>query len=118
MHKSGKLGPSSIYYAPVQLITQEIARFLLQRSSHYLYLPVTSQHIKGDDNVISDLLSFAGKVRGYVIPPSARHPIPDATLTQRFQPRPPPVPVSDSHIRLHHPFASQQDFLIVIWVRK
>ena len=78
MHKSGKLNPSSIYYAPVQLIARKIARLLL-RSSHCL----ASQHIKGDDNVVSDLLSFAGNVRGYDHPLALDIPS-DETLTQRF----------------------------------
>jgi hypothetical protein len=41
MHKSGKLDPTSIYHAPVQLIARKIARLLL-KSSHCL----ASQHLK------------------------------------------------------------------------
>jgi hypothetical protein len=48
-------------------------------SSHCL----ASQHIKGDENVVSDLLSFAGNVRGYDHPLALDFPS-DATLTQRF----------------------------------
>jgi hypothetical protein len=59
LHKSGQLKPDSAYYAPVQLIACQVARLLLN-SSHCL----ASQHIKGDKNVVSDLLSFAGSVPG------------------------------------------------------
>jgi hypothetical protein len=78
LHKSGKLKPGSIYHAPVQLIARQTARLLL-RSSHCL----ASQHIKGDENIVSDLLSFAGNVRGYDHPLALDLPS-DATLTQRF----------------------------------
>jgi hypothetical protein len=78
MHKSGKLESTSIYHAPVQLIARKIACLLLKKS-HCL----VSQHIKGDDNVVSDLLSFAGNVRGYDHPLALDVPS-DATLTQPF----------------------------------
>jgi hypothetical protein len=78
LHKSGRLKPGSAYYAPVQFIARQVARLLL-RSSHCL----ASQHIKGDNNVVSDLLSFAGNVRGYNHPLALDNPS-DATLTQRF----------------------------------
>jgi hypothetical protein len=44
---------------------------------------LASQHIKGDENVVSDLLSFAGNVRGYDHPLALDIPS-DLTLTQRF----------------------------------
>jgi hypothetical protein len=78
MHKSGKLKPGSIYHAPVQLIARQIARLVLP-STHCL----ASQHIKGDKNVVSNLLSFAGKVRGYNHPLALDIPS-DLTLTQSF----------------------------------
>jgi hypothetical protein len=78
MHKSGKLKPGSIYHAPVQLIARQIAR-LVPLSTHCL----ASQHIKGDKNVVSNLLSFAGNVRGYNHPLALDIPS-DLTLTQRF----------------------------------
>jgi hypothetical protein len=78
IHKSGKLKPGSIYHAPAQLIARQTARLLL-RSSHCL----ASQHIKGDENAVSDLLSFAGDARGYDHPLALDFPS-DSTLTQRF----------------------------------
>jgi hypothetical protein len=78
MHKSGKLKHGSVYHAPVQLIARKIARLVLH-STHCL----ASQHIKGDENVVSDLLSFAGNVRGYDHPLALDLPS-DLTLTQRF----------------------------------
>jgi hypothetical protein len=78
MHKSGKLKPESIYHKPVQLIARQVARLMLH-SSHCL----ASQHIKGEENVVSDLLSFAGNVRGYDHPLALDTPS-DETLTQRF----------------------------------
>jgi hypothetical protein len=78
IHKSGKLKPGSVYHVPVQLIARQTARLLL-RSSHCL----ASQHIKGDENVVLDLLSFTGNVRGYNHPLALDFPS-DATPTQRF----------------------------------
>jgi hypothetical protein len=56
LYKSGKLLPDSVYYIPVQLISK-VAR-LITASTHCL----ASQHLKGDQNKVSDLLSFAGDV--------------------------------------------------------
>jgi hypothetical protein len=53
LYKSGKLLPDSAYI-PVQLILK-VAR-LITASTHCL----ASQHLKGDQNKVSDLLSFAG----------------------------------------------------------
>jgi hypothetical protein len=78
LHKAGQLKPGSAYYAPVQLIARQVARLLLG-SSHCL----ASQHIKGDENVLSDLLSFAGNVPGYDHLLGLDNPS-DATLAQRF----------------------------------
>jgi hypothetical protein len=78
MHKLGKLKPGSVYHVPVQLIARQIATLVL-RAQHCL----ASQHIKGDENVVSDLLGFAGNVRGYDHPLALDIPF-DFTLTQRF----------------------------------
>jgi hypothetical protein len=52
--------PISTDHAPVQMIACQIA-WLLLYSSHCL----ASQYTKVDENVISDLLSFAGSIMGY-----------------------------------------------------
>jgi hypothetical protein len=58
LFKSGKLPFDSPHYKPVQLISRKLAR-LLTDSSHCL----ASQHIKGNKNTVSNLLSFAGATR-------------------------------------------------------
>jgi hypothetical protein len=78
LYKSSRLKPGSLYYKPVQLIARQLARLIID-SSHCL----ASQHIKGDQNTVSDLLSFAGTARGY--PHPLAHDFPsDSLLTQRF----------------------------------
>ena len=78
LHKSGKLPLESPYYATVQLIARKLAR-LVTGSSHCL----ASQHIKGNKNTVSDLLSFAGDTRGEPHPLAQDFPS-DKILTERF----------------------------------
>jgi hypothetical protein len=78
LYKSSRLPPDSPYYKPVQLISRKLAR-LVTASSHCL----ASQHIQGEQNTVSDLLSFAGNVRGYPHPLAPDFPS-DSVLTQRF----------------------------------
>jgi hypothetical protein len=78
LYKSGKLLPDSVYYIPVQLISRKVAR-LITASTHCL----ASQHLKGDQNKVSDLLSFAGDVRGEPHPLAPDYPS-DSVLTERF----------------------------------
>jgi hypothetical protein len=52
---------------------------LLLQSKHYL----ATQHLKGDYNVVADLLSYSGTVRGKPHPLASDHP-PDDILTHRF----------------------------------
>jgi hypothetical protein len=78
LYKSSKLRPDSLYYKPVQLIARQLARLVIA-STHCL----ASQHIKGDQNTVSDLLSFAGTARGYPHPLAPDLPT-DHVLTQRF----------------------------------
>jgi hypothetical protein len=78
LYKSSKLRPGSLYYKPVQMIARQLARLIIS-STHCL----ASQHIKGDHNTVSDLLSFAGNVRGYPHPLAPDFPT-DAILTRRF----------------------------------
>jgi hypothetical protein len=78
LYKSGKLPLDSPCYKPVQLIARKLAR-LVTGSSHCL----ASQHIKGDRNTVSDLLSFAGDTRGETHPLAPDCPS-DRVLTERF----------------------------------
>ena len=56
LFKSGKLDCNSPHHKAVQMTAQKLAR-LVTGSSHCL----ASQHLKGDKNAVSDLLSFAGE---------------------------------------------------------
>ena len=78
LYKSGKLAFDSPYYKAVQIIARKLAR-LVTGSSHCL----ASQHIKGDKNTVSDLLSFAGDTRGEPHPLASDYPS-DHVLTTRF----------------------------------
>jgi hypothetical protein len=78
LYKSSRLAPDSPYYAPVQFIARKVARLIIG-SSHCL----ATQHIKGEQNTVSDLLSFAGDVRGYKHPLAFDFPS-DSSLTLRF----------------------------------
>jgi hypothetical protein len=78
LYKSSRLTPESPYYAPVQFIACRVARLIIG-SSHCL----ATQHLKGEQNIVSDLLSFAGDVRGYQHPLAFDFPS-DSTLTLRF----------------------------------
>jgi hypothetical protein len=78
LYKSSKLKPGSLYYKPVQMIARKLARLIIG-GSHCL----ASQHIKGEQNTVSDLLSFAGTARGYSHPLAPDFPT-DSVLTQRF----------------------------------
>ena len=78
LFKSGKLACDSPYYKTVQVIARKLA-CLVTSSSHCL----ASQHIKGDKNTVSDLLSFAGNTRGDPHPLAPDYPS-DLVLTKRF----------------------------------
>jgi hypothetical protein len=78
LYKASKLDPSSPYYKAVQLIARKLAR-LITDSTHCL----ASQHIKGEQNIVSDLLSFEGTARGYAHPLAPDFPS-DSILTERF----------------------------------
>jgi hypothetical protein len=78
LFKSGRLPTDSLYYEPVQFIARVLADIITQ-SSHCL----ASQHLKGDLNTVSDLLSFVGDIRGYEHPLAPDSPT-DEILTRRF----------------------------------
>jgi hypothetical protein len=79
LYKSSCLLPGSPYYEPVQLIARKLAQ-LVTASSHCL----ASQHIKGDQNTVSDLLSYAGDVCGHVHPLAPNFPSNSVLITARF----------------------------------
>ena len=78
LFRSGKLSFDSPYYKAVQTIARKLAS-LVTSTSHCL----ASQHIKGDKNTVSDLLSFAGNTRGEPHPLAPDYPS-DHVLTTRF----------------------------------
>jgi hypothetical protein len=78
LFRSSRLLPDSPYYDSVQFIARKLA-CLVTDSSHCL----SSQHLKGSQNTVSDLLSFAGDVRGEPHPLASDFPS-DQLLTERF----------------------------------
>jgi hypothetical protein len=78
LFKSGKMPTDTATYDAIQMVARKLGS-LVTESEHCL----ASQHIKGTDNVVSDLLSYSGSTRGKPHPLAADHPS-DAELTQRF----------------------------------
>jgi hypothetical protein len=78
LFRSGKIPPDSFYYSAVQLIARKLAE-LLTDSSHIL----SSQHLKGQKNVVADLLSYTGSSREEPHPLAPDNPS-DGELTLRF----------------------------------
>jgi hypothetical protein len=78
LFKSGKLSFDSPCYNTVQIIARQLAS-LVTSTSHCL----AGQHIKGNKNTVSDLLSFAGDTQGEPHPPAPGYPS-DHVLTERF----------------------------------
>ncbi len=78
LFRSGKLDVTSIYYTAVQIAARHLATLLIQ-SSHCL----ASQHLKGELNIVADLLSYEGTDR-HEHHPLARDKPSDDELTRRF----------------------------------
>jgi hypothetical protein len=76
--KSSKLKRGTVYYTTVREIAREIARDISNAGCQ-----VTPQHLRGTLNDVSDLLSFAGTVRGKTNPLTIDNPS-DDILTQRI----------------------------------
>jgi hypothetical protein len=76
--RSGRIKKSSRYFSAVKLIAREIARDVTNADAQ-----VTPQHLRGNFNDVSDLLSFAGKARGKTNPLTVDNPS-DALLTHRL----------------------------------
>jgi hypothetical protein len=78
LFRSGRIPKSSFYYEAVQLVARKLAE-LITDSSHIL----ASQHLKGQKNVVADLLSYVGSSREEPSPIAPDNPS-DAELTRRF----------------------------------
>lgn len=79
LYRCGHLGSDSIYYEAANFIARTVARIII--NSHCC---LASQHLKGDFNVVADLLSFTHQVRGSKTHPIAADEPPDDVLTLRF----------------------------------
>jgi hypothetical protein len=78
LFSSGKMPTDSLSFKAVQVVARKVARLILG-SEHCL----ASQHIKGELNVVSDLLSFEGGPRDKPHPLAFDEPD-DELLTARF----------------------------------
>ena len=78
IYRSSRVKPTSMSYKAIQMVARHLASVFLD-STHCL----ASQHLKGDHNVVADLLSFAGHDHEKAHPLAADNPS-DHVLTQRF----------------------------------
>jgi hypothetical protein len=78
LFRSGKLSTDSFYYEAVQVVARKLAE-LVTASTHIL----TSQHLKGEKNVVANLLSYVGSTWEEPHPIARDNPS-DSELTQRF----------------------------------
>jgi hypothetical protein len=78
LFRSSRLETTSIYYAAVQIAARHLATLLLN-STHCL----ASQHLKGELNLVTDLLSYEGTDRHEHHPLASDKPS-DDELTNRF----------------------------------
>jgi hypothetical protein len=78
LFRSSRIDHDSLYYDALQLGARKLAT-LITDSEHCL----ASQHIKGDANLVADLLSWSGDVRGSPHPLAMDEPS-DEELTRRF----------------------------------
>jgi hypothetical protein len=78
IYRSSRVKPTSMSYTAIQTVARHLATVFLD-SCHCL----TSQHLKGDHNIVADLLSFAGHDLDKPHPLAADNPS-DHVLTQRF----------------------------------
>ena len=78
LHRSSRIPSDSIYYDPVQMVARKVATLIIN-SEHSL----ASQHLKGADNVVSDLLSYEADLRGSPHP-LASPDLSDQDLTNLF----------------------------------
>lgn len=89
LHRTSHLDPNSTAHAAHLRLARDLApRIILQSNAC-----ISSQHVKGEDNFIADLLSFAGTDREKKAHPIAFDDPDNDTLTQRFHEfYPSPIP--------------------------
>jgi hypothetical protein len=75
---SGRVDQNSLSYAAIQQVARHLATLILD-SDHCL----ASQHLKGEKNIMADLLSYTGSTRGHAHPLAANEPS-DEVVTHRF----------------------------------
>ena len=75
--RSSKTAKTSTYYEPTKQIARHVAKAVTESGAR-----LCAQHIKGEHNDVSDLLSFHGKERGYSHPLTCDNPC-NSVLTQR-----------------------------------
>jgi hypothetical protein len=80
LFRSGQIDQDSLCYDALQLGARKLAT-LIADSVHCL----ASQHIKGDANLVADLLSWSGDVRGSQHPLAMDQPCSDEKLTRCFR---------------------------------
>jgi hypothetical protein len=78
LFRSSHVDPTSLSFDAIQLVARTVATLIME-SPHC----IASQHIKGEHNVVSDLLSFENSDRGYLHPLAYDSPA-DNVLTKRF----------------------------------
>jgi hypothetical protein len=74
----GTSRPKLAVYAAIQQVARHLATLILD-SDHCL----ASQHIKGEKNIVANLLAYTGRTRGHAHPLAANEPS-DEVLTHRF----------------------------------
>ncbi len=78
LFRSGRVDRNSLSFTAVQKVARHLAMLVLN-SDHCL----ASQHLKGEKNIVADLLSYTGSSRGHDHPLAADEPS-DEVLTHRF----------------------------------
>jgi len=78
LHRSGRVARNWRYYPAVKFIARTVARAVLDGKSQ-----LSTQHIAGEKNVVADILSFAGDVRGKCSKETQDNP-PNDELTHRI----------------------------------
>jgi hypothetical protein len=79
LHRTSHLTPDSAAHAAHLALAHDLAQIVLDANAC-----LASQHVKGEDNFVADLLSFAGSDREEKPHPIAFDDPDNTTLTQRF----------------------------------
>jgi hypothetical protein len=78
LFQSGRVGQNSLSYAAIQQVARHLATLILD-SDHCL----ASQHLKGEKNIVADLLSYTGSTRGHAHPLAADEPSDEVLVNSR-----------------------------------